>query len=205
MATFELQNKTALTTPASLDLIPIHDESAGSYTMKKITVGNLFASPLPIGSTAANTGAFTTLSASGLITASSGISFGGSTLSSYAVGSWTPSDQSGAGLSFTITGTPSYIRKGNSVFAFGTITFPATASSANISIGGLPFTSKSNGGGGEVGTVQVGYNNISASTISGLVNQNATTFKLFSGGSSIITNATASGKVLVFTIDYYAA
>lgn len=59
---------TALTVPASGDLIPIVDVSdttmAASGTTKYVTQAVLLASPTPIGSTTPSTGAFTTVSAS---------------------------------------------------------------------------------------------------------------------------------------------
>lgn len=54
--------------------------------------------------------------------------------------SWTPSDQSGAGLSFSAV-SASYQQIGNIVFAFFSLTFPSTGSGASILIGGLPVTS----------------------------------------------------------------
>jgi hypothetical protein len=56
-----------------------------------------------------------------------------------AAGTWTPSDQSGAGLTFTSV-TGHYQVLGNMVFAYFTLTFPSTANGSNVSIGGLPIT-----------------------------------------------------------------
>jgi hypothetical protein len=56
-----------------------------------------------------------------------------------AAGTWTPSDQSGAGLTFTSV-TGHYQVLGNMVFAYFTLTFPSTADGSNVSIGGLPIT-----------------------------------------------------------------
>ena len=65
MTTFTFDStKPAVTVPASADRIAIGDESGGSYTFSWVTAGAYFASPLPIGSTTANTGAFTTLTTS---------------------------------------------------------------------------------------------------------------------------------------------
>jgi hypothetical protein len=55
-----------------------------------------------------------------------------------ATGTWTPSDQSGGGLTFSAVSCK-YTRIGNMVHAYGTFTFPANASGATTLIGGLPF------------------------------------------------------------------
>ena len=74
----------------------------------------------------------------GAATATS-ITFGGATFSTYATGSWTPSDQSGASLSFSVT-TAKYVKIGNVVFIECFITFPSTASGATNQIRTLPFS-----------------------------------------------------------------
>ena len=71
MSTFTLENKTNQTVPAAADILPIVDVS-DSNQLNKMTVQNLMASPQPIGATTANTGAFTTLSASGQATFQNG-------------------------------------------------------------------------------------------------------------------------------------
>lgn len=60
------------------------------------------------------------------------------TLDDYEEGTWTPSDQSGATLTFTSV-TATYIKIGRLVVASVRLTFPSTASGASILIGGLPF------------------------------------------------------------------
>ncbi len=50
---------------------------------------------------------------------------------------WTPIDSSGASLSFSSVNAK-YTRIGNLIFAFFSLTFPATGSGAAITIGGLP-------------------------------------------------------------------
>lgn len=54
------------------------------------------------------------------------------------VGSWTPSDASGASLTFSAV-SGAYTKIGNMIFAYGHVTYPSTASSAAATIGGLPF------------------------------------------------------------------
>ena len=62
-------------------------------------------------------------------------------LEDYEEGTWTPTDDSGASLTFTINKTGRYVKIGNIVFVSIYMTFPATSSTASVVIGGLPFTS----------------------------------------------------------------
>ena len=52
---------------------------------------------------------------------------------------WTPSDASGAGLTFTSVFVSSSVN-GNMVFIYGNFFYPATVSGLGALIGGLPFT-----------------------------------------------------------------
>lgn len=54
--------------------------------------------------------------------------------------SWTPTDNSGAGLVFTGV-SANYTRIGNIVFAYFSLTYPTTADGTAASIAGLPVTS----------------------------------------------------------------
>ena len=65
------------------------------------------------------------------------------TLDDYEEGTWTPTDASGASLSFSIT-KAIYTKIGNMVYAQGYVIYPATGSVATASIGGLPFTCGTN-------------------------------------------------------------
>ena len=69
----------------------------------------------------------------------------GNCLDDYEEGTWTPTDVSGAGLTFAnINGQ--YTKIGRMVYAVATFDFPSTASSATATIGGLPFTVGSTSG-----------------------------------------------------------
>jgi hypothetical protein len=70
--------------------------------------------------------------------------------SDYEEGTWTPIDSSGAGLVLTVNAA-TYTKIGRMVYAYLNITFPVTASTASLFIGGLPYVSKNNG------TVAIGY------------------------------------------------
>lgn len=96
-----------------------------------------FSSTLPSGLSATSMNLTTPVL--GVASATS-ISFGISPLSYYAVGSWTPTDASGAGLTFTGV-SANYTRIGNMVFAYAQLTYPTTASGAAAIIAGIPFNS----------------------------------------------------------------
>ena len=92
----------------------------------------------------ATTGTFSGALSATDLTLSGGLYVGGTGsanyLDDYEEGTWTPTDDSGASLTFTIVETGKYVKIGNIVFVNMYITFPATASTAAIAIGGLPFT-----------------------------------------------------------------
>lgn len=72
-------------------------------------------------------------------------SAGANVLDDYEEGTWTPSDGSGAGLSFTsVAGR--YTKIGNIVHATGTFTYPSTASGADAILAGFPFACDSSEG-----------------------------------------------------------
>lgn len=77
----------------------------------------------------------------GVATATS-ITFGGSTLSTYNIGTWTPIDASGASLSFT-SASGVYTQIGNMVIASCTFTYPSTANGSPAIVGGLPVVTGS--------------------------------------------------------------
>jgi len=122
------------------------------------------------------------------------------TLSDYEEGTWTPTDASGASLTFSITAA-TYTKVGRLVYVFAYINYPVTANSSAAVIGGLPFT-------------QLGSNSYSAgvarcpnvtNTLLGQVNSGSTNIVLQSGGSSTPTNANLSNNYLVLTIVYQAS
>lgn len=139
-------------------------------------------------------------------TAGKGIDFSANThaagmtselLNDYEEGTWTPSDQSGAGLSLTVANA-TYTKIGRLVTANFAITYPATANATNARIGGLPFTSSS-----------VGFSQLMAVSFcqtgvckSGLVDTSATTFLLLDTTGNALTNAQMSTLILRGTVIY---
>ncbi len=66
------------------------------------------------------------------------------TLDDYEEGSWTPTDGSGAGLTFNVN-SATYTKVGRLVFINVYLTYPSTASSAGAAISGLPFAPQGTG------------------------------------------------------------
>jgi hypothetical protein len=111
-------------------------------------------------------------------------------LADYEEGTWTPVDSSGAGLTFSgASGT--YTKIGRQVTVNGQLTFPATASTANIAIGGLPFT---------VGTFSVGAVN-NADVVFTITS--STVFYIYDVAGTRKTNVNYSGVTIYFTIAYF--
>lgn len=142
-----------------------------------------------------------TLSAGNLIVASGqGIDFSATPgtgtselLADYEEGTWTPTDASGAGLTFTVLDNR-YTKVGRLVTCAALITFPTTASVGNANIGGFPFATAAY----SVGPLPVffgpgGFITISAGT--------STVFLRDINGAAI-TNATLSTKVIAISITY---
>jgi hypothetical protein len=61
------------------------------------------------------------------------------TLDDYEEGTWTPTDQSGAGLTLTSSGTARYTKIGRLVQVQAQLAYPTTANGSVAKVGGLPF------------------------------------------------------------------
>lgn len=111
------------------------------------------------------------------------------------IGTWTPTDGSGASLSLTVTDASYQLLPGRCLVS-GVITYPATASGANSQINGLPAPGRN--GTARFGAFSVmGQNNLFA-----LVSLNASNFQFFDGTTVAKTNANLSGATLRFTFTY---
>lgn len=116
----------------------------------------------------------------------------------YEEGTWTPTDASGAGLSFT-SASGRYTRMGNVVFLFGFVQYPVTASANNASIGGLPFTANS-----DASTTQgaVTYSQV-ANVRSIGVQPSTTNAAIYTLAGGVATNANMSNTSLYFSATYF--
>lgn len=120
-------------------------------------------------------------------------------LADYEEGTWTPTDQSGASLTFT-TADGYYTRIGREVYAHYFITYPVTTNGSNNAIGGLPFTAANVAAarGGSTLTYQ------EFNAVTGIYGpRNNTLFQLVNGVGNALTNATCSGKTIMGCIIYF--
>lgn len=108
-------------------------------------------------------------------------------------GTWTPADGSGAGLSLTVTNA-TFEARGDDVFIYGYITYPATADASNTLINGLPFTTTTAG----EGAFALGYKT-SATVVGAHVVGGGAGFRLYDSTGNILTNAQMSGIAIRFS------
>jgi hypothetical protein len=110
-----------------------------------------------------------------------------------ATGTWTPTDASGAGLSFSVGGNV-YAKAGNLVFLTVNLTFPVTASAAAVHIGGLPYSCSAQTA-GVIGWTSLGVADVRLwYDLTGLQFQNSS--------GTAYANSACSGKQFVFSIIY---
>jgi len=121
------------------------------------------------------------------------------TLDDYEEGTWTATDASGAGLSFTNT-TQTYTKIGRLVtLSITDLNWPSTANTSSVEIGGLPFTCSFLGGG-------AGIANYGGFTVQMIILNGATTIRFYNTPSAFIrtTNANMSTNTCYFSITYMA-
>jgi len=120
-------------------------------------------------------------------------SAGANVLDDYEEGTWTPIDSSGASLSLTSNWPALYTKIGRVVYVVFGITYPATASGATATLGGLPFTS--GGGGGQQYSLVTTYSDYGAGMLNFIAGA-GTTIAFFSLAAVALTNANLSGKTI---------
>lgn len=116
------------------------------------------------------------------------------TLDDYEEGVWVPFDNSGAGLTLS-NGVCKYTKIGRLVQCNFIITYPSTASSAAVIIGGLPFLVKG------THAVSVGFTTVST-LVRGLAADDETYFVFYNATGGFILNSDVSGTTLRGTIVY---
>jgi hypothetical protein len=114
-------------------------------------------------------------------------------LADYEEGTWTPTDDSGAGLTFTL-GACTYTKVGRMVTCYAVVTYPATASAANAKIGGFPFTPSDRTFG------QIAYTSVSTALVNYV--QGAGAFVFLWTPGALTTNASMSGGLIVFSASF---
>jgi hypothetical protein len=122
------------------------------------------------------------------------------TLDDYEEGTWTATDASGAGLTFS--GVVGYYTKiGRQVFCGFALQYPVTASALGAAVTGLPFVP---------GNVEANRGSVSVTSDSGLnlttiINSGAVTATIFPAGSfSPIQNSSLSNKFMFISFQYYS-
>jgi hypothetical protein len=117
--------------------------------------------------------------------------------------SWTPTDASGANLTFT-TAEGEYMKIGNIIITFAFFEYPVTANGDQALIGGLPYSEGGNGGyGNETGTcTSFPGNEGSPISIEPVVSTRTETYILSTPTRGVITNATMSGQLAWCTVIY---
>ena len=190
-------NSTALnlTADTSGSLILASNNNVTAVTIatnQNVTFANNATFPTTIGVG----GATPSASGSGIsFPATQSASSDANTLDDYEEGTWTPTDNSGAGLSFTGV-SATYVKVGQMVIAWCQINYPSTASTSGAAITGLPFTVAGQdvyGGFTRCSTYGYVYPTLGASGVSG---------SLYSTGGSQLQNTNLSTKRVDFTYVY---
>ena len=114
-------------------------------------------------------------------------------------GTWTPSDASGAGLTFTQNNTGLYAKTGNQATCSMDITFPVTADT-NIARVSLPFATVS----GAPFNGATGYQDLGVSVFPSAASGGAS-FVFWDVGGTVLTNAALSGKRFTVSFSYRSA
>ena len=116
----------------------------------------------------------------------------------YEEGTWTPTDQSGAGLTFTSV-TATYTKVGRVVTCLFGLTYPATVTVNQVVIGGFPFTNTSAGplGGGVINYTDAAITNAYFSLAT-----SSTLLYAYTSGATALANSTLSGNILRVTVTY---
>lgn len=115
---------------------------------------------------------------------------------------WTPTDASGATLTFTTTASNNRYVIGPRTFASFAITYPVTASGSSASITGLPIKSASTASSVQGGNIT--YTDAGAGVLV-LLGANSTTINFYKLDGTSWTNAGLSGKTLRGYVEYASA
>lgn len=111
---------------------------------------------------------------------------------------WTPSDVSGASLSFTsVSGI--YLIVGRMVIAWATLTYPVTASGSGVAIGGLPLKVRNDQAARGGGIISYTSETTAAKLIP---KANDTYVEIVTTAGATVTNATMSTDQVIFCVVY---
>jgi hypothetical protein len=155
-------------------------DSAGTVrTLSTISVGN---------ATPSSSGAGITFPAT------QSASSDANTLDDYEEGTWTPTDASGAGLTFTVD-YATYTKVGRAVSIQGAFAYPTTANTATALFQGFPFNAAN------AISMSLIYTDASVASFTYLSGNATAVYPLTPGVN--VTNATLSGKSIFFAGTYF--
>lgn len=187
---------TWLATPSSTNLAAAVTGETGSGSLVFDTQP-VFANTIGVGGATAST------SGSGItFPATQAASTNANTLDDYEEGTWTPTDQSGAGISFDAETAGSYTKIGNNVNYRAIIIYPATGDGATSIWGPLPFTvtaSRADRGAGAI------FTNGGTAAQCVIPFTATTTIQVFKPSGALMSNAEFSGATILFGGNYAAA
>lgn len=165
------------------------------------TAQNTFIGVTTVGTNTANTSGAKLQTSDGLTFPATQVpSSDANTLDDYEEGTWTPTDASGAALSF-VQAVGAYVKVGRLVLLTAYIEFPATADTSQVKIGGRPF---SEGGFGTTASASIGYTN-SGFALNAIGAASSTVIWFYRDGSASLTNADMSGKIVQFSLTYISS
>jgi hypothetical protein len=174
--------------------------AATSCATDATNASNISSGALPAGRMPALTGDCTTSAGAVATTClkTNGTSFTAAATATYTTStSWTPTDGSGASLVFTGV-SAHYYQIGFMVFAFGSLTYPSTASGSTASISGLPVAAGANTEGAGC-TI---YDNTVSLLFSLRIAPSATTISMKSAAGANLSNTQMSTGILYFGCIY---
>ena len=139
------------------------------------------------------------------INAKGGILFGSDTASAnalddYEEGTWTPTDASGASLSFSSLDRNRYTKIGRFVMAHCRLDYPSTSDGSVATIA-LPFTPSNDCTASTTGGVMTEQNYSTSVALTASIDS-TTGARIRSNGNAALTNANLSGKSLRFTVTF---
>lgn len=130
-----------------------------------------------------------------------GITFNGDTaaanaLDDYEEGTWTPTDESGAGLTFYAVYSASYTKIGDTVYVSAYFQYPSTTNTSNTAVGGLPYTAENTSN--LYHSLSLGYKS-STNPSAGLITPNTSLFDFRSESGAILGNDDMSSVAVIIS------
>jgi hypothetical protein len=198
MADSKISALPASTTPlAGTEVLPIVQSSTTKQvSVANLTVGRDIAAATVKATTTMGVGAATPAASGAGITfpATQSASSDANTLDDYEEGTWTPTDNSGAGLTFTNNGSQ-YTKIGRAVTVNFEISWPVTVDVNTVSVS-LPFNSGASNRAG-----MSAFSNLAGEV--NIYTPGGANFNLYGDTGTAITNAVMSGKYLIVSLTYF--